>query len=454
LAVKKLTFCYLRIEYPKCTFEFDCQGTRLAKYLNFSSLNEADFKAADRATVRHILAHVGMSYIPHLFALQDFDVVHVHALWLSRQGIDFYENYFQQGLAELRFQNRLDVGKRVRVTVEDGARRHEPGRYQPNGDALLMNGGGKDTAVAGEVLRAIGVPFTWFTVGSTHAMGNLISASGNPRVLTLNFGGSKNAIQAKTRYLGHRPFTSILACMSLLAAFVQRHRYVIVANEYSANFGNVTVSGMEVNHQYPKSHRFEVDFARYVNREILPDVTYFSILRPLYEIQIAKLFAAHPKYFKSFRSCNMGRPFEYWCLACPKCAFILLALAPHLNSSQLITVFGANLFAFPHIRELITALCSNPIRPPECVGTHSESLVALWMARKKHPRDRFIASLCERCCDGMDMNALERQHMGWIHRPHSIPSALAPNVMDYFASGLGLKRPESPVGSGATARAS
>ena len=434
--MKQVTFSAVRVDYPRCRLVFDWRGTQLTKYVDISELLEAEFRAADRDTLKHLVAHIGMAYIPHLFALEDFDVVNVRPLALSCDGIEFYESYFQRGLAELRLRNGLDTGKRIKVKVQLGGPGYRAGRYTPGRSALLLNGGGKDTAVAGEILRNIGLPFVWFTVGYTQAMKRVIELSGNSRSLTLRQGGSLRVIRQKTRYSGHRPFTSLVAFMSLLGAFVQRHRYVVAANEYSANFGNVIVNGFEVNHQYPKSHDFEMSFARYVKAEILPDVTYFSILRPLYEIQIAKLFAGYAKYFGSFRSCNLGHRADYWCLQCPKCAFILLALTPHLSESQLFSIFGANAFAFPQIRQWIVTLCSDGMKPFECVGTRNESLVALWMCHKKHPHDPLIQSLFRECCAERDMNKLEQEYMGLIYRAHSIPSGLAESVMDFFANRL------------------
>jgi hypothetical protein len=440
--MKRLTFTAVGIDYPRCTLVYDLPGLQVTKYVNVSQLPEAQFRTADSATVQHLVAHIGMAYIPQLFALEDFDVVKVRPLRISPEGVEFYETYFQRGLAELRLRNGLDIGKRIHLHIEPGAPAYTVGRYTPRRSALLMNGGGKDTVIAGDVLREIGLPFAWFTVGITAAMRRLIRLSGNPRSLTFHYGGSLRVMREKTRYEGHRPFTSLVAFMALLGAFVQRHRYIVAANEYSANFGNVTIDGIEVNHQYPKSHHFETSFARYVQAEILPDVSYFSILRPLYEIQIAKLFAGLPKYFASFRSCNSGHRADYWCLRCPKCAFILLALAPHLSERELVSVFGANAFAFPEIRRWIVKLCSKGVRPFECVGTRSESLVALWMSRGKHPNDRFIQSLYDECCDGRNMTELEERHMGRIHRSHSIPPELTEPVMGYFASRLKSETPE------------
>ena len=449
--MKRLTFAAIRIDYPRCTLVYDLQGTKLTKYLDVSHLPEAQFRNACQATVKHLVAHIGMAYIPQLFALEDFDVVQVRPLWLSPDGVEFYETYFQLGLAELRLRNALDIGKRVPVQVEPGAPMYTAGRFSARHSALLMNGGGKDTVVAADVLREIGLPFAWFTLGFTPAMQRLIRLSGNPRSLTFHYGGSLPLIRANTRYAGHKPFSSLLAFMGLLGAFIQRHRYIVAANEYSANFGNVTIDGIDVNHQYPKSHHFEACFMRYVQAEILPDATYFSILRPLYEIQIAKLFALQPEYFGAFRSCNLGRPGDYWCLRCPKCAFIFLALAAQLDKPRLFAIFGANAFALPQIRQWIVKLCGARIKPFECVGTRDESRVALWMSHRKYPHDEFIGSLYRICCAGRDMPALEGRHMGRIRRPHSVPSELAGPVMSYFASRLDLQ-PAMSLSAGRRAR--
>lgn len=434
--MKELTFSEARADYPRCVFRYEVQGAQLTKYLDISGLPEAAFRVADQSVVNHIVAHIGMAYLPQLYALDDFDVVRIRPLQLSAEGIEFYETYIQRGLAELRFRNKLDVTKPVLLSVDPRARQYEAGQYLPRQRALLLNGGGKDTAVAGEIMREVGLPFTWLMLGMTRAMTRVIGLSGNTRSVTLRLGGSTEFLRRNARYPGHRPFTSLVAFAGLLAAVVGRQEYIVTANEYSANFGNVLVDGFQINHQYPKSHHFESQFARLVKAEILPEVTYFSILRPLYEIQVTKLFSDYPKYLTSFRSCNLGHRADYWCLRCPKCAFILLALAPHLGQKDLISIFGTNAFAFPRLRQWIRRLCRAGIRPFECVGTRRESLVALWMCHRRHPDDPYVTSLYGECSSEREMPELERLYMNRIDRPHSLPPDLAEPVMSHFRDRL------------------
>jgi UDP-N-acetyl-alpha-D-muramoyl-L-alanyl-L-glutamate epimerase len=441
--MRTLTFREVKTGFPMCTLVYEVGARTLVKFVDVSALDSRDFSVADQYTIAHLLAHVGMSYIPHWFALHDFDSINVCPIRLDSEGVEFYQTYLQHSLAELRLCNGLDVSKLVNIKVSGRAPTYEPADYRPRTSAVLLNGGGKDTAVAGELLRDIGLPFVWLTLGRTRAMSRMARLSGNHQTLNLELSGSLRFIRRGTRYPGHKPLSLLLAFLALLAAFVKRHKYVVAANEYSSNFGNAFVGGVDVNHQFPKSHDFEIRLAQYVSRRISPASAYFSVLRPLYEIQIAKLFSAYPKYFADFRSCNVGNRGDFWCLECPKCAFILLALAPQLHKMQLVKIFGTNAFALPRIRQLILRLCG-PSKPFECVGTREECLLALWMAHKRHQGDRHLRSLWRRCHCEMDMRALEHELMGQVKRPHSIPAEVAGPVIDWLAAHLETA-PKAPM---------
>jgi len=81
---------------------------------------------------------------------------------------------------------------------------------------------------------------------------------------------------------------------------------------------------------------------------VMAFLTYYSLLRPLSEVQIAALFARLEPYLPVFTSCNAafrieeGRRVERWCGHCPKCRFVALALAPFLPPERLSEFMGAN----------------------------------------------------------------------------------------------------------------
>ena len=77
------------------------------------------------------------------------------------------------------------------------------------------------------------------------------------------------------------------------------------SNESSAN--EPSVVGTDINHQYSKSFEFENDFRNYEKEFLKTNIEYFSLLRPLTELQIAMLFSKHKKYHDIFRSCNVRK---------------------------------------------------------------------------------------------------------------------------------------------------
>ena len=145
------------------------------------------------------------------------------------------------------------------------------------------------------------------------------------------------------------------------------------------------MQGSDVNHQYSKSIEFEADFREYVAQYLTEDVSYYSFLRPLSELQIACLFAEQPAYFPVFRSCNAGSKQDIWCGECPKCLFAFIILSPFLTPEQLTAVFGKNLLEDPQLLPTLQALCGETaVKPFECVGTRDEVCMALCQSMKHY----------------------------------------------------------------------
>ena len=140
---------------------------------------------------------------------------------------------------------------------------------------------------------------------------------------------------------------------------------------------------MEINHQYSKSFVFEKSFRDYCHEYLSNKVEYFSFLRPLYELQIAKMFSQLYKYDSVFTSCNIRRG-KFWCGHCPKCAFSYLSLFPFMSAARLKKIFGGDLFKNPEIQKHILDLVGlGKHKPFDCVGTQDESILATALAIKK-----------------------------------------------------------------------
>ncbi|MCX6721480.1 MAG: UDP-N-acetylmuramoyl-L-alanine--D-glutamate ligase, partial [Candidatus Staskawiczbacteria bacterium] len=196
-------------------------------------------------------------------------------------------------------------------------------------------------------------------------------------------------------YQGHIPISGIYAFLGILSCALYNFSYFVVSNEFSSNFGNTRYKGKVINHQWSKSYEFETLFQKHVENSISPDLFYFSLMRPFYEIRIAELFVNYKEYFPFFSSCNANFKIDQdnadrkqWCGKCPKCIFAFLLFSPFLSKEALIGIFGQNYFQ--NVDNLVTIrdiLGFGKIKPFDCVGTFDEAKAAFYMAREKFRDD-------------------------------------------------------------------
>ena len=250
---------------------------------------------------------------------------------------------------------------------------------------LIPVGGGKDSAVTLEILRDQVADNLPLVMSAPVASYDCISVAGytnyaeikrqlDPQILALNQAGFLN---------GHVPFSAILAFISLLTAVVTGKRYIVLSNENSAN--EPSVPGTDFNHQYSKSWEFEADFQDYIAKFVVEGVEYFSLLRPLEELQIAELFSHYPAYHQLFRSCNVGKKTNSWCGHCPKCLFVFIMMAGFVDYDRVVAMFGKDLLADEQLLPILRQLLGlEQTKPFECVGTVSEVRRAMRLIVERH----------------------------------------------------------------------
>ena len=239
---------------------------------------------------------------------------------------------------------------------------------------LVPVGGGKDSVVTLECLRNE-MPVIPLIVNPRGATLNCVKTAGYNEnefiIINRTLDSTMLKLNAEGYLNGHTPFSALLAFISILVAFGSRSKYIALSNENSAN--ESTVPGTNINHQYSKSIEFESDFRRYVAENINDEVQYFSFLRPLSELQIAKLFSQCEAYHPVFRSCNAGSKTDSWCGKCPKCLFTWIILSPFLSREKLTAIFGKDLMADKSLRPILEELNGTAtVKPFECVGTVEE----------------------------------------------------------------------------------
>ncbi len=304
---------------------------------------------------------------------------------LSESQKEFWEKLYYNGLGEFLYLNNIAVSEVELMSLESQDENVFASVDMPlNEKALIPVGGGKDSVVTLECLRNA-MPSIPLIVNPRGATLDCVKTAGysendvivihrtlDPAMLQLNAEGYLN---------GHTPFSALLAFISILVAFGSRSKYIALSNESSAN--ESTVPGTNINHQYSKSIEFESDFRNYVAENLNEEVQYFSFLRPLSELQIAKLFSQCEAYHSVFRSCNVGSKTDSWCGHCPKCLFTWIILSPFLSHEKLTAIFGKDLMADPSLLPLFEELNGTaPIKPFECVGTVKEVQACMLAASK------------------------------------------------------------------------
>ena len=256
-----------------------------------------------------------------------------------------------------------------------------------NGDRRPLSavGGGKDSIVTLEILRAAGFDPVPFSVNPNPVIVNVNAASGlpalaarrtlDPKLFELNKAGALN---------GHIPVTAINSLIAIATAALHGLGPVVMSNERSASDPNLIWNGHEVNHQWSKGVEAEGLLRAAVTSQTGLTEPYFSFLRSLSELHIAQLYARHDTYDDVVTSCNkafkLHDPTARWCGDCPKCRFVFLAMAPAMSRDRITRIFGTDLLADPaQLAGFEELLGIDAHKPFECVGEVEESVVALKM---------------------------------------------------------------------------
>jgi hypothetical protein len=321
----------------------------------------------------------------------------LEALYSEGHGELAYTNGLQ-GLPRPGFAGCAIVPAAVSGRVDDAPPATTPQRI------LVPVGGGKDSAVALEIVRRSGCEMALFSIGDAAPISRTVAVAGVPRLLaTRRLDPRLAALNEAGAINGHVPITAIVSCVALLTAALNGFDAVAMANERSASAGNVYYDGVEINHQFSKGLRAErllgaalAELAPALGVGSAPaaaapagasspsSLRLFSVLRPASELAVARAFARMERYHGAFASCNAmfrsdpARRASSWCCDCPKCRFVFLALAPFSEPGRLREVFGRDLLDDERQFEgfaLLTATGGH--KPFECVGEEQESVAAI-----------------------------------------------------------------------------
>ncbi len=355
---------------------------------------------------------------------------------------------YLNGLGEFAYRNGLDLRDRIRFpagAVEEGNASAQGLRDE----ALVAIGGGKDSLVSIEALRRAGVAETVTWIGGSQLIAACAERTGLP---TLNI---QRALAPELfeynrqgAWNGHIPVTAVNSAILVLAALLRGAGQVVFSNEHSASYGSMIVAAdgsgtNEVNHQWSKGWAFEQAFGEHVERFVAADLHYYSLLRPLSELAVARQFARTDRYDAYFSSCNRNfhilgeRPANRWCGVCPKCHFVFLALAPFMPKLRLLGIFGRNLLDDESQAGGFDALLEfHDHKPFECVGEGRESRAAMAVlaSRPEWKQDALVSRFRHLILPQLDAAALDIAPLLAVRGEHRIPAALWERLREDFAA--------------------
>jgi hypothetical protein len=349
-------------------------------------------KIRDRV-LNNLIFNLGLMEIPSYWKATCSPEIEIKTGLLNSEQIKWWQDLIIKGMGQFFYENKINFKKPKIFTIKPKINQSESlaiARFS-DGGILVPAGGGKDSVVTLELLKKAGKNVQCFSLNPTEAAKKIMKIGGCKKPVIARRKIDKKLLELnKKGFLnGHTPFSAYLAFLSVLIAVIFGQKYIAFSNERSSNEGNVKYSGKMINHQWSKSFEFEKKFRKYSKKYLAKDIEYFSFLRPLYEIQIARLFSRYPKYLPVFLSCNEAyktasgtkKPTKKWCGKCSKCFFVFAILYPFIEEKKLVKIFKKNLFENKNLLPIMQQLIGERgFKPFECVGTKKESLVAFYLA--------------------------------------------------------------------------
>lgn len=326
--------------------------------------------------VKNLVFNIGMVEVVSYLKLTCSKNLIIECGYLNDDQKIWFKKLYLNGLGEFFYINNIDVNEDEFIIIksnEDFKNLALESPVELKGQ-LIPVGGGKDSNVTMEVLRTLKNENTAFIVNARGATIESTSAAGyEDDTIIIERILDKNMLELNQKGFlnGHTPFSAMLAFLTTFIAYISRKKYIVLSNESSANEPNVV--GTTINHQYSKSIEFENDFRYYSDTYLKTGTQYFSLLRPLTELQITALFARYEKYHPVFKSCNVGSKKNIWCANCSKCLFVYIMLSQFLDEDKMIKIFGENLLNKESLRQtFIELIGKGDNKPFDCVGTYEE----------------------------------------------------------------------------------
>ncbi|MEO8809158.1 MAG: UDP-N-acetyl-alpha-D-muramoyl-L-alanyl-L-glutamate epimerase [Rhodanobacter sp.] len=427
-------FRFTRASYAdgvaELAYAFD-DGEELVERIRFprAPAVPAERRAAFDAALKLLHLIAGVSYykagVPPRIELSDGP--------LDDATADLLDDLYLHGLAEFAYRNGIDL--RGRIAFARGAQAPLPATALDLPQRTLVPiGGGKDSLVAVDAIKAIGGEATAVWIGNSALIAACAARTGLPALnIQRELAAGLFEMNRLGAWNGHIPVTAVNSAILAVAAILYGYDSIAFANERSASVATLEYDGQQVNHQWSKGYAFEQLLGDWLHTHVASDLDYCSLLRPYSELAITRAFAKQTSYFDVFSSCNRNfrllgpKPVDRWCGQCPKCHFVFLALAPFLSKPRLLSIFGRNLLDDEGQSAGFDALLEyQDHKPFECVGEGAEARAAMYALsqRPEWQEDALVARFRSEILPQLDASQLALEPWLEPSPEHRLPARL------------------------------
>ncbi len=414
------------------SYKFEIDG--LTEFNPKWSVERKSVVGIDENTLERMVFSLGMVELVSYWKATCSPEIHLPTE-LSDDALCWWKKLYLNGLGEFFYRNGIEYSDDVMtfVCADEKIPCDSTAVYDKNSDNVLVPvGGGKDSVVTLEILKGK-KNVCAYAINPKKANYDTVEVAGlSEKFIKASRTIDKNLLDLNARGFlnGHTPFSAIVAFSGVIAAYINGIGNVVLSNESSAN--ESTVENTNVNHQYSKSYEFESDFIRYEKEYLLAGVRYFSFLRPLLEIQIARAFSEFKAYYPVFKSCNLGSKTDIWCCNCAKCLFVYIILSPFIPEDELVGIFGENLLDSDKLTDDFEKLLGIQAEKPfECVGERSEVLMAMNMLIDKRPDN--LPYLVEKYRDRITENKADYNAcLNYFDKENSLPEEFERILADFL----------------------
>lgn len=415
-------------ENEKICIEYDFEIEGLTKFNPRVEILKKDFcfKDVNSNKIKNIVFNLGLVEAISYFKATCSPQFVIKCGKLDKYQEKWFKKLFYLGLGEFRYVNNIKVSENEFVEfISEGENLEITENAESLEGIIIPVGGGKDSNVTLDLLKDYKDKTLAFRIGVNQVSTDCAKAAvfSENEIIEVKRVIDKNLIDLNSKGFlnGHTPFSAMVAFLTYLCSYLLGKKYVALSNEASANESNV--DGENINHQYSKTIEFENDFREYAERYLKGSVEYFSMLRPISELQIAMMFSRLKQYHSIFKSCNVGSKSEpwKWCCDCPKCLFVYTILSPFLYKDELVDIFGEDLYEKDSLLKTFIELCGyGETKPFECVGTYSEIRYAISETIKKlNSEVKELPYLLKYYFDNYDLS--DEDLLSYYNNEHNVP---------------------------------